>query len=180
MLVVEGEKCRDAAAALLDGAYAVVVWPGGCNAVSKVDWSPLANRRLVLWPDCDAQQNKERAALLPRAQQPGEMAMQAIAARLVALGCQVQVMNVGEPGSRPSGWDVADAISNDGWDAATVKQFIAETASDAAPPGEATNGAPMSSPDEGVPVDYVLSREAKSPATAPAAARGTNQSLGDP
>lgn len=53
VLLVEGEKCADAAAALLP-EFAVVSWPGGGKAVKKCDWSPLAGRNVIAWPDADA------------------------------------------------------------------------------------------------------------------------------
>lgn len=53
VLLVEGEKCADAAAAMLP-EYAVVSWPGGGKAVKKADWRPLAGRKVIAWPDADA------------------------------------------------------------------------------------------------------------------------------
>ena len=53
VLLVEGEKCADAAAELLP-EFAVVSWPGGAKAVKKADWSALAGRKVVAWPDADA------------------------------------------------------------------------------------------------------------------------------
>lgn len=53
VLLVEGEKCRDAAAAELPDLV-VVSWPGGGKAIGKVDWSPLYGRKVITWADCDA------------------------------------------------------------------------------------------------------------------------------
>lgn len=53
VLLVEGEKCADAAAARLP-EFAVVSWPGGGKAVKKADWRPLAGRKVIAWPDADA------------------------------------------------------------------------------------------------------------------------------
>lgn len=53
VLIVEGEKCKDAAAQALPD-YVAVSWPGGGKAVKKIDWSPLFGRHVVLWADCDA------------------------------------------------------------------------------------------------------------------------------
>jgi hypothetical protein len=53
VLLVEGEGCADAGDAVLP-EYAVVSWPGGCKAVKKADWSPLAGRKVIAWPDADA------------------------------------------------------------------------------------------------------------------------------
>lgn len=53
VLLVEGEKCADAAQ-LQFPDLVVVSWPGGCNAEGKVDWTPLAGRKVITWADCDA------------------------------------------------------------------------------------------------------------------------------
>ena len=52
VLIVEGEKAADAAAALFP-EHAVVSWCGGCKALNTVDWQPLAGRAVTLWPDAD-------------------------------------------------------------------------------------------------------------------------------
>ena len=109
VLLVEGEKCADAAQALLLDV-AVVTWPGGSKAVDKVDWSPLAGRRVTIWPDCDALANKQ-GQILPEAEQPGMLAAQRILAHLSPLGCRVWLMTIPYPGAKPSGWDVADFIA---------------------------------------------------------------------
>lgn len=51
VIVVEGEKCRDALAAAT--ARTVVAWAGGTQGVKHTDWSPLAGRNVVIWPDFD-------------------------------------------------------------------------------------------------------------------------------
>lgn len=53
VLLVEGEKCADAGDVALP-EFAVVSWPGGCQAVKKADWTPLAGRKVIAWPDADA------------------------------------------------------------------------------------------------------------------------------
>lgn len=52
VLVVEGEKCRDKLARYT--GRTVVSWPGGTYGVEHTDWSPLAGRNVVGWPDADA------------------------------------------------------------------------------------------------------------------------------
>jgi len=108
VLVVEGEKCAELAAEHLPDLVAVT-WPGGGNSVHKVDWSPLAGRSVVIWPDCDAQRSKA-GELLPAEVQPGIKAAHKIAPALVALGCKVWVMELPEPGEKKNGWDIADAV----------------------------------------------------------------------
>ncbi|MFI5165002.1 MAG: DUF6371 domain-containing protein [Thermoanaerobaculales bacterium] len=53
VLVVEGEKTADAARVLFP-EMVVTTSPFGSNAASKADWSPLAGRVVVVWPDHDA------------------------------------------------------------------------------------------------------------------------------
>lgn len=121
VLVVEGEKCADAAAGELPG-FACISWPGGSKAVKKVAWDVLAGRQVILWPDCDAQRvpltraeedagvDPESKPFLPEQSQPGTAAMETIAQILASLGCEVSIVKIPAPGERPSGWDIADAI----------------------------------------------------------------------
>lgn len=52
VLIVEGEKTCEAARILFP-EYAVITWSGGCGSVHKTDWSPLAKREVIIWPDHD-------------------------------------------------------------------------------------------------------------------------------
>ncbi|QZA80197.1 VapE domain-containing protein [Deefgea piscis] len=138
VLVVEGEKCRDVAALHLS-EFAVVSWPGGCNGVGKVDFSPLAGRELIQWPDADAQRVKlsaeekkadvdpESKPLLELALQPGSVAMAKVAAAVCAIepNTKVMVAQLPVPGTYVGGWDIADAIELDGWSADQCRAFIA-------------------------------------------------------
>lgn len=92
VLVVEGEKAADAAAKLYPRAV-VTTWPSGCKAIDKADWSPLAGRRVILWPDADA---------------VGQHAMDELAQRLLRLPVD-RVQMVTPPPDVPEGWDLADA-----------------------------------------------------------------------
>lgn len=51
VFVVEGEKCADAMAEFT--GRNVVAWPGGTYGVGHCDWSPLAGRDVLIWPDFD-------------------------------------------------------------------------------------------------------------------------------
>ncbi|MCB9222147.1 MAG: AAA family ATPase [Ignavibacteria bacterium] len=57
VIVVEGEKTAEAAATKLEKLhekeYIAVTWHGGAQAVSKTDWTPLAGRDVLIWPDND-------------------------------------------------------------------------------------------------------------------------------
>jgi putative DNA primase/helicase len=123
ILIVEGEKCADAGHALLAEHFCVVSWPGGGQAVGKVDWSPLAARKVLIWPDCDAQRDKEAQELLPAEKQPGIVTAERIAAALLELGAKVRIVAIPAPGEKPPGWDVADAIA-DGWGAGEIRMLL--------------------------------------------------------
>lgn len=123
VLIVEGEKCADAAHKLLADQFCVLSWPGGGNAVGKVDWSPLARRKVLIWPDCDAQRHKDTKEILPEAEQPGIKAAERIAAALLELDAKVRIVKIAAPGEKPSGWDVVDAIAG-GWGAGEIRMLL--------------------------------------------------------
>lgn len=118
LLVVEGEKCRDAAAPPLDDLFEVVSWPGGGKAVSKADWSQIRDRDVVLWADADGKSYKEGHALagqlMPEAEQPGMKAMIELAEILRGQKCSVFFVDIPAPGAVADGWDVADLVAGGG------------------------------------------------------------------
>lgn len=132
VLLVEGEKCADAGDEMLRELYDVVSWPGGGNADGKVDWTPLAGREVIEWPDCDSKHENltkaERDAGVPKeskplkaaADQPGIKTMERIAGTLKAIDCQVRLLDVPAPGIQPDGWDIADWIEQ----GATVDELV--------------------------------------------------------
>jgi putative DNA primase/helicase len=151
VVVVEGERKADVLQALLDASapktYQVTGWPGGCKAWALADWSWLAGRTVLLWPDSDSQRvtvpradlaacntDAEREALQlaqpfkPAIEQPGIQAMLAIGGRLQEHGCTVQLLPAFAPGDKPDGWDCADAIETDGWDFAAIQTFFGKAA----------------------------------------------------
>lgn len=92
VVLVEGEKC---AQALIDRGVVATTAMHGANApVEKTDWSPLAGKTVLIWPDKD---------------KPGwdysERASQAI------LGAgAIRVAILVPPDDKPEGWDAADAL----------------------------------------------------------------------
>lgn len=99
VLLVEGEKC---AQALIDAGWVATTAMHGAQApVDKTDWSPLAGKRVLIWPDKD---------------KPGfayaEAASQAVL-QAGALSCAILL----PPDDQPQGWDAADALAQ-GWDVA--------------------------------------------------------------
>lgn len=51
LFVVEGEKCVEALSTI---GIVACTSPGGSKGALRADWSPLAGKRVVLWPDNDA------------------------------------------------------------------------------------------------------------------------------
>lgn len=129
IILVEGEKAADAARRLLDGRPGLVLtWPGGCKAVGKADWSLLAGRKVVGWPDCDSQrwaENQPQAGLLkPYHEQPGMAAMLHIAEELRKHGAAMRIVAVPAPGGAwPNGYDLAD-LEEDGWTGDEVMAYL--------------------------------------------------------
>ncbi|HET7866937.1 MAG TPA: phage/plasmid primase, P4 family, partial [Burkholderiaceae bacterium] len=103
VVLVEGEKC---AQALIDAGIVATTAMHGANApVDKTDWSPLAGKAVLIWPDKD---------------KPGwDYADQASQAVLAAGATRCHILH--PPAQSPAGWDAADAIA-EGLD---VADFIA-------------------------------------------------------
>jgi putative DNA primase/helicase len=116
VVICEGEKAADAAGRFLPG-YVAVSWPGGAQSLAKADWSPLAGRTVLLWPDADA---------------PGWQAMQTIAAILAdpaGLACTVRILDSNQ---MSPGWDAADAES-EGWSTEELVEWAKPRARDFTP-----------------------------------------------
>jgi putative DNA primase/helicase len=103
-VLVEGEKCADAL--IRQGIVATTAMNGAKAPVDKTDWTPLAGKAVLIWPDRDA---------------PGWDYAEAAARACVAAGCRSVAILV-PPTDKPEKWDAADA-SVEGFD---VAAFIAE------------------------------------------------------
>jgi len=90
--IVEGEKAADALASL---GLQVLTWLGGSNSVAKADWSPLAGRRIVCWPDKDG---------------PGIKAMEEVRQNLIGIGVPCLTIDVDELEELSEKGDAADWI----------------------------------------------------------------------
>ena len=98
VLIVEGEKAADAAKEHFPD-HICITWFGGCGAVSKTDWSPLAGREVLIWPDND---------------KAGFKAADAITSELRKQGVKkLQVVQQQQLESFPEKWDLADALPKD-------------------------------------------------------------------
>lgn len=105
IVVVEGEKDADAGASIFP-ASVITTSSGGSQAASKTDWTPLAGRRVLVWPDAD---------------DPGAKYGKRVAEILTAQGCEVLVVDamalasmVPDGGKREpvKGWGAADAAED--------------------------------------------------------------------
>ncbi|RTW74503.1 hypothetical protein DZA07_31300 [Pseudomonas aeruginosa] len=123
VVLVEGEKC---AQALIEIGIAATTAMHGANApVDKTDWTPLAGKAVLIWPDRD---------------KPGwEYAVQAAQAILSAGAKSCHILY--PPEEAAEGWDAADAVA-EGFD---VAAFLAHgprvQVHDIADPGEPLIGA---------------------------------------
>lgn len=118
IVVVEGEKTAEAARAVFPRSV-VMTSAGGSGAAEKTDWSPLAGRQVLIWPDCD---------------EPGRHYAKTVTRLLTNLNCIVRVVRETEVagvtfdgGVREpvEGWDAADAVT-EGWDVAALRQIAIE------------------------------------------------------
>jgi hypothetical protein len=107
ILIPEGEKATDAAQRMVGRSYVCMTWPGGSKAARKADWSPVAGRDVVIWPDAD---------------EPGHKAAQFAAQQCKQAGAK-SVVVVDPPSDVPDGWDLADAEAG-GWTGEQVREWI--------------------------------------------------------
>lgn len=105
VVVVEGEKATEAAAKIFPDSV-VVTWPGGSNAVSRTDWSPLRGAsEVVVWPDADLPGMKAAHAVVEAlADYEGTLT--------VVDGEALAALSPADGGRRvvTPGWDAADAV----------------------------------------------------------------------
>jgi len=90
VVLVEGEKAADAVNDRDLAGLLAMTWPGGSAAVDRADWTPLAGRHVVLWPDAD---------------DPGRAAMQRLAAILAPNVASLKLVKTDD---LPKGFDAAD------------------------------------------------------------------------
>ncbi len=92
VVLVEGEKCADALAGV--GIEATSAMQGSNAPIDKTDWSPLAGKTVIIWPDND---------------DPSRDYARNVSAHLVSLG--YTVLGVDSPPDAPPTWDAADCIA---------------------------------------------------------------------
>lgn len=107
ILLVEGEGKADALQSVLGPSVAILGLYGGCKAVWKQDFTSLAGRQFIYWPDADA---------------PGAGAALSVAeaaGRAEAAGVRI----VAPPTGVQETWDAADAVK-EGWDSERLAALI--------------------------------------------------------
>ena len=93
VLVVEGEKAVDAGCELFPD-HVVTTTSGGCKQAHHTDFTPLAGRRVTVWPDND---------------EPGRKYAQEICRLVMAAGA-LSAHVVAVPPDWPKAWDLADEL----------------------------------------------------------------------
>jgi hypothetical protein len=91
VLFVEGEKA--ATAAIGAGVVATCAIGGASSGTEKTDWTPLAGKKVIIWPDAD---------------EPGLAYAEAVRLAVEKVGASPTV--ICPPQGKPKGWDCADAI----------------------------------------------------------------------
>lgn len=107
VLIAEGEKSADAAAQLFPD-HACIAWCGGTAGINHTDFSPLANRTVILWPDAD---------------EAGRNCMAKLGPKLQLLGATVSIFN--PPDGCPPKWDLANAL-DENWQPHQIAKLLAK------------------------------------------------------
>lgn len=121
VLLVEGEKCADAACVYMEGKRVVpVTWMGGGKAIEKTYWKSIAGRSVIIWPDNDPEGWKTTLGYA----RPGGGWKPGLVELLYKAGAaKVKIVEI-TPSSRPEGWDIADALFVDKLDVRSVELLM--------------------------------------------------------
>lgn len=121
VLLVEGEKCKDAACVFMEEKKIVpVTWMGGGKSIEKTYWKSLAGRSVIIWPDNDTEGLKTTFGF----SRPGGGWKRGLIELLFLAGAtRVKVVNI-NPSSRKEGWDIADALYEDELSALDISILI--------------------------------------------------------
>jgi len=117
VIVCEGEKATEAALGLFpEPEFVTIASMNGAASPDKTDWTPLAGRRVFIWPDADI---------------AGAQYAAAVEHILSGMGCTLSRVKLdrllsAHPGkieSFPAGWDAADALA-EGYTAELIASLI--------------------------------------------------------
>jgi len=95
VLIVEGEKCADICIKFFS-QYDVVTWAGGAGAWKHTDWSPLKDKKVLIWPDAD---------------EAGHLLTSQLGHHLRDICLQIKIIHT----DKADGWDAYDAIVHEKW-----------------------------------------------------------------
>jgi putative DNA primase/helicase len=115
VVVVEGEKCADAGGIVFPSSV-VITSPAGAKAAKEADWSPIQGRRVLIWPDADAEGTGYANDVAALAHEAG-----AADIRIVDAFALASRSPNGEAREVPEKWDVADAL-DEGWNPADLRK----------------------------------------------------------
>lgn len=105
VLLVEGEKCKDAADRVMKGKRVVpATWLGGGKALEKVDWKPLKGRSVIIWPDNDDEGYRTTFGY----GSAGQWHRGLLDLLFLAGVTTIKIVELTRS-ARPDGWDIADA-----------------------------------------------------------------------
>lgn len=105
VVFVEGEKCAEALKKL---GFVATTTIGGALSPHKTDFSPLANKTVIIWRDHD---------------DAGLKYQEAVAKLCLKVHARPYVLLI--PEDKPIGWDIADAVE-EGWTREQVLEFITQ------------------------------------------------------
>ncbi|MBF0371598.1 MAG: DUF927 domain-containing protein [Magnetococcales bacterium] len=129
VLVTEGEKAADAANILFP-ELVVTTSPNGSASAHQADWSPLADRRVIVWPDHDEKGLAYANKVTDILHQVGAMSV-----KWLRLDAFLDLPCLPQRESLPNGWDAADAIA-EGVDQEAGRVFLEDSSNLITPPQE--------------------------------------------
>ncbi len=175
VVLCEGEKSADAAAALLPD-HVATCWPNGAQSWQKANFAPLAGRDVLLWPDNDKGGLACMRSIAERLRQLGAASVRTVALDVFA---RRPVVADGAPafeagGEWADGDDAADALAR-GWTAEHMAQLVQSGELYAPAPAAAPDPAPAPHADDAaVPAPAKAARKPGSGAKRPAAQPADN------
>lgn len=108
VLLVQGERKRDIVSKILKHPCVSIV--GGDGAATSMDLSPLHGKNVLIWPDNDFENDSGMLC----AKRIGEMLLGKAGVKIVT-----------PPGeSKPKGWDLGDAFTNDNWSVDDFSNYV--------------------------------------------------------
>ncbi|MEQ9209962.1 MAG: hypothetical protein RLN96_09005, partial [Pseudomonadales bacterium] len=109
VIVVEGEKAADALQSVVTD-YVVTTAMHGAQSSKKTDWSPLENRKVIIWPDADEAGLKYAFAI--EGMLHGKAEDLSIIPILFGDNIPAHLRNDDNLYSPVTGWDAADAVDD--------------------------------------------------------------------